>query len=82
MRQVRKLKFGNGIQQIKAYRIVDGKAELVDIEYTNSKGVLRWMPPSTGTFNLICEMSPQYSITGLEIVSDAGFAENFNYFPI
>lgn len=79
MKQVRKIKFGSGVQQIKIYKITADKTALVDIEYTNINGVLRWMPPSMGVYNLICDIAPEYSVTGYSVVNDAGFAEYFNY---
>lgn len=79
MRQVKRIKFGSGIQKIDIYRIGDRKDELIDVEYTNVNGILRWMPPSMGVYNLICESYPEYSITGMIVNNDAGYADNFNY---
>lgn len=78
MRQVRKLKFGNGYQQIKIYQVDGDRVSLADVEYTNQYGVLRWTPPSAGTFNLICEISPDRSVIGLIVTNTEGFADTFD----
>jgi len=77
--QIKRIKFGNsGIIPIAIYRVTDdGKAMLIDREYTDITGMLRWRPPSTGTYNFISAAHPQYNISGVEITETRGHADSF-----
>lgn len=77
MRQVIRLRLGNGISRVKIYRIVDAKAKLIDVEYTNSRGILRWRPPSPGIYNIISDTNSEYNVVGLGITNECGFGDGF-----
>lgn len=81
MKRVVKIKLGNKWQQIKIYLV--GKEgsrslhqpELIDTEYTNSRGLLRWMPPHNGIFNFINTVDPRYNLTGYSVTNEGGHAD-------
>ncbi|MDP3013587.1 MAG: hypothetical protein Q8M92_05045 [Candidatus Subteraquimicrobiales bacterium] len=79
MKQVRRIKFGSGTKAIYIYKVDAERAALVDIEYTDIYGILRWMPPSNGTYNLICETEQRHNVVGMVVTSSEGAGDSFNY---
>lgn len=77
MRQVIRLGLGNGTTRVRIYRVVDAKAKLVDVEYTNSKGILRWTPPSPGMYNFTCDAHSEYNVIGYVVENNCGWADGF-----
>ena len=81
MRRVTKIKLGDKWQQIRVYLVgkPGGRAlpnpVMIDIEYTDSRGMLRWQPPYNGIFNFINTVNPSYNITGYVVENDGGHAD-------
>lgn len=79
MRMLQKIHFGNKLTKIQIYKwYVRGYKELIDEVYTGYDGMLRYNPPSTGTYDFICNDNPQYSIFNKVISGNGGGALTFS----
>jgi len=76
MRQIVKLKMSDGRDLIKIYDIGSPKGmeegRVVDYEYTDTRGMLRWSPPKPGTYSFVNENKPQYNKDSYAIINQNG----------
>ncbi len=81
MKRMLRLKLSDGRDLIKIYLMSDIEGDkggkVIDYEYTNTRGVLRWMPPGAGTYSLVNELKPEYNKMNYKVESDTGFGEPY-----
>jgi hypothetical protein len=77
MRRIVKLKLSDRRDLIKVYDVGGPKGSaggrIIDYEYTDSKGLLRWTPPKSGSYTFVNESRPQFNKVEYNIISDTGF---------
>ncbi|MDD2297421.1 MAG: hypothetical protein PHX79_06360 [Sphaerochaetaceae bacterium] len=76
MKQIVKLKMSDSRDLIKIYNTSPPKGmeggRIVDYEYTDTRGILRWSPPRLGVYSFVNENKPQYNKDSYMIINQNG----------
>lgn len=76
MRPITRLKLSDGRDLIKIYDISPPRGlaggRIIDYEYTDTKGMLRWSAPRPGVYSFVNENSPQYNKDSYVISNEHG----------